>query len=239
MSLLEQQALGAGLVNSEQIMAYSDSLATGLSSDRIAHGLTSAWSIHSPVQATETLNWLMESGDRSIFDIVYREYASKDANLRAAGIDDALAHSDLFSDEEARATANAKAQRMLANIDETFRLLKDPVNGPYLPEHYTRGILAWDLGRLITLARLCSDFGYIDSAERDRIFAFVGSQVISNYPSWSIFARSYILGRAAWGGKAVTLDGIIGIASDALKEKRSPWVLSPCNCPGTAECGWR
>ncbi|KRC61562.1 hypothetical protein ASE14_12000 [Agromyces sp. Root81] len=219
--------MGAGLINSEQIMAYADTPETGLPQDRIAYGLSSAWDIRSPEDAAERLSWLIETGDRFVFELAYQAYDEAPAESREDDLFRALAHSGRYPSESALAAAYARARLMLTNVADTYRLLKDPVNGPYVPNHYKQGILAWDLGRLVTLARMCSDLGHIDERERDRIIQFVGAEVTTNFTSWPIFARGYILGRAAIGGQGVMLEGIIGIASDAMTDKKSPWVLSP------------
>lgn len=60
----EQRALHAGLINSEQMMAYCDSYTTGLSAQSLSEGLGSSWDIHSPQQAVEALESLSRYGHR-------------------------------------------------------------------------------------------------------------------------------------------------------------------------------
>jgi hypothetical protein len=88
-------------------------------------------------------------------------------------------------------------------------------------------VLAWDLGRLVTVARMSFDCDYIEERELSRILAHVDSEVRSNFSSWQHFAKSYIVGRASWAGENMMLGGIIGIAEDLMTDKNSPWVLSP------------
>ena len=99
----------------------------------------------------------------------------------------------------------------LENLRSVFRLIKDKVNGSYLPKDYSAGILAWDLGRLVTVARMSLDCGYIEQHELKRILAYVAHELDSNFSS----------------GQTMMLDGIIGIAEDLMTDKDSPWVLSP------------
>lgn len=208
-------------------MAFADSLETGLPSGRIAHGLTTAWSIASRDDALETLDWLVNTGDRYIFDIVFRAYDETPGDDRVRTIAESLWNTGRYETEDAIQDDLATGVRMLACIDETYRTLKDPINGEYRAEHYRAGILAWDIGRLVTLARLCCDHGLIDAKERHDRLIVADAQLTTHFSSWPVFARSYVLGRAAKGGRSVALDGIIGIATDAMSDRKSPWLLSP------------
>lgn len=239
----EQRALNAGLINSEQIMAYCDSYATGLTAESLADGLGSSWEITSPQEAAETLESLSRYGHRFFYDIVFRVYsegASEDARhqvleaLVASGrygapetVWERIAAEEPSEEKVLVFSALERAMDMLDNLRSVFRLLKDKVNGSYLPKDYSAGILAWDLGRLVTVARMSLDCKYIGQLELSRILAHVDSELRSNFSSWPQFAKSYIVGRASWSGQNMTLGGIIGIAEDLMTDKNSPWVLSP------------
>lgn len=238
-----QRALQAGLINSEQIMAYCDSYATGLSDDALAEGLGSHWGIRSPQEATETLASLGRHGHRFFYDIVFRIYSDGASGEERQEVLEALIASGRYgSPETVREqiaaqgpcqekdlvfSALAQAMEMLENLRSVFRLLEDKVNGSYLPKDYSAGILAWDLGRLVTVARMSLDCKYIEQAEFDRILSHADKELRSNFSSWPQFAKSYIIGRASWAGQNMTLGGIIGIAEDLMTDERSPWVLSP------------
>lgn len=238
-----QRALQAGLINSEQIMAYCDSYTTGLSDDVLTEGLGSYWDISSPQEAAETLAWLGSYGHRFFYDIVFRVYSDGASGEGRQQVLEALVASGRYgSPETVRKqlaaqgpceekdlvfSALEQAMEILGNLRSVFRVLEDKVNGSYLPKDYSAGILAWDLGRLVTVARMSLDCKYIEQDEFGRILAHVDKELRSNFSSWPQFAKSYIIGRASWGGQNMTLGGIIGIAEDLMTDKRSPWVLSP------------
>lgn len=238
-----QRALNAGLINSEQIMAYCDSYTTGLSDETLHEGLGSHWGISSPQEAAETLESLSRYGHRFFYDIVYRVYsdgASADGRqevleaLVASGrygsletVRQQIAAQGPSEAKDAVFSALEQAMEMLENVRSVFRLLEDKVNGSYRPKDYAAGILAWDLGRLVTVARMSLDCKYIESSELSRILAHVDKELRSNFSSWPQFAKSYIIGRASWAGKNMMLGGITGIAEDLMADDRSPWVLSP------------
>lgn len=239
----EARALQAGLINSEQIMAYCDSYTTGLTADNLTDGLSSSWDITSPQEAAETLEALSEYGHRFFYDIVYRIYSEGDSEGAIQMVLEALVESGKYGHPDtvngwilAEGPSDVKklifselsrAMAMLDNLRSIFRVLKDKVNGSYLPKDYSAGILAWDLGRLVTVARMSLDCGYLEQHEVDRILAHVDKELSANFSSWPQFAKSYIIGRAVWSGQTMTLGGVIGIAEDLMSDKDSPWVLSP------------
>jgi hypothetical protein len=227
----EIRGLNAGLINSEQIMAYCDSYATGLAGDDREKGLRSGWDVASPKEAAETLEWLSLYGHRFLYDIVFQGYIKGDSEGIDLEIFQTLVKSGRYGDIETNENdiqaAYETAMEMLENLRLIYRTLKDKVNGPYLPLDYSAGILAWDLGRLVTVARLSFDGGYIGQSELSRILVHVDKELSANFSSWPQFAKSYIIGRAAWGGQTITLDGIIGITEGLMTDKDSPWLLSP------------
>ena len=224
-------------------MAYCDSYTTGLASSTLIAGLNSNWDVGSPQEAAEALTSLSEYGDRFFYDIIFRIYSEDTSEATRHKVLEALMTSGRYgaremlrekmaspqSSEEIDLVFSAleRAMVMLGNLQTAFRVLKDDVNGQYLPKDYSAGILAWDLGRLVTVARMSLDCQYIEQRELRRILAHVDSELRSNFSSWPQFAKSYIIGRACWSGQNMMLDGIIGIAEDLMTDKNSLWVLSP------------
>jgi hypothetical protein len=238
-----QRALQAGLINSEQIMAYCDSFTTGLPHDALAEGLGSNWDINSPQEAAETLESLSRYGHRFFYDIVFRVYSDGVSGEERQKVLEALIASGRYGSPEMVSekiaaqgpsgekdlvfSALERAMEMLENLRSVFRLLEDKVNGSYSPKDYGAGILAWDIGRLVTVARMSLDCKYIEQTEFNRILAHANKELLSNFSSWPQFAKSYIIGRASWAGQTMMLSGIIGIAEDLMTDTKSPWVLSP------------
>ncbi|WP_447747221.1 DUF1266 domain-containing protein [Pseudomonas nicosulfuronedens] len=223
----EVRALNAGLILSEQTGSYCGSYSTGLSKEELLEGLASSWDIDSAEEAADILAWLSQCGHRFFYDIVFRIYTEGDTEDAAQRVLQALVDSGRYEDAQVPEEDFHRAMSMLDNLRSVFRMLKDDVNGSYLPEDYRAGILAWDLGRLVSTARASLDCGFIQRSEFKSILAFVDKELSRNFSSWPQFAKSYIIGRASWAGRNMMLDGVISIAEGAMKDKSSPWVLSP------------
>lgn len=220
--------LRAGLINSEQVMAFSDSLTTGLGKDRVSEGLSSAWSIESREDALNTLKWLKDGGHQAIYALAYPIFVSENPQTWQSDVATAIGSSARYAgaSEEVRQETQGRAIEMIANLDSVYRVIGDSVTPQYLPAHYAAGIAAWDLGRLVTVARLSFDAGFIDADECGEYVHFAGVETAKRFAAWPKFAMSYIIGRAVWGGNNMSLQGIIAIADDLSKDADSPWVIA-------------
>jgi hypothetical protein len=99
--------------------------------------------------------------------------------------------------------------------------------------------LAWDMGRLVNIARWSYDLEYITEIEAWGAIYVAYEQVLKMYGHWQEFANGYLLGRAMWGGtsgmlaspfsmtRIIKLKTIIEITKCMLKYKGSPWNLIP------------
>jgi hypothetical protein len=70
------------------------------------------------------------------------------------------------------------------------------------------GAAAWDYGRLIFIARLCFDAKYLSQAEAWTYIEQAHQLAFIEFNSWEAYAKSYVIGRALWGGKNSFNSGI-------------------------------
>jgi hypothetical protein len=85
---------------------------------------------------------------------------------------------------------------------------------------------AWDMGRLVNIARYSYDCGYIP-ADRAWEYIFHAQEVSAScYTDWASFGRAYIIGRAMWGGENVSLSVMMDTYEELLKNPKSPWMLA-------------
>jgi hypothetical protein len=86
-----------------------------------------------------------------------------------------------------------------------------------------KGILAWDLGRLIIIARMCYDIGYIDEKTAWGVITNAYEMAVKEFKDWREVAVSYLIGRGTWGGDTMMLGGLYSIAEKAFEDDNSPW----------------
>ncbi|MDR1976087.1 MAG: DUF1266 domain-containing protein [Campylobacteraceae bacterium] len=211
----DRRALFVGLINSEQITAYADSLTTGLPKDRVFQGLTEAWDIYDVKSAREIIEWLRQAGHRAYYDEIYPLLKSSDQEKRNRLIEEKFGECAPEAIEFADNLAGCIASRG----DNGFAAFND--------ENMKKGILAWDLGRLVVIARLCFDAGYIDEKTAWEVIRSAYEAAAKRYPNWKEFAISYLIGRGMFGGDSMMLNGLYSIAEKAFEDDNSPWKNIP------------
>lgn len=209
------KALSVGLINGEQILSYVDTLKTGISRERLATQLDDYWDVTDSISAKETLQWIQRSGHRATFDIILPFVLQyPDQAVCTQKIQEEYPEEEQFIE-----FAN--------NLVQCMDQLKDDVNFLYTKENMKRGILAWDAGRLVTVARTSFDQGYISEDEAWEYINSAYQLVKENYTDWKHVAKSYVIGRGMWSGYTMTYDGIASIADRAVTLPESPWVKEP------------
>jgi hypothetical protein len=204
-------ALFVGLINSEQITAYTDSLTTGLPKDRVFKGLTEAWGIYNTENAQEIMKWLRQEGHRAYYEELYPLLKISDQEKRNELIEEKFG-------EDA-----PKALQFADNLIECITGRGTNQFAAFNGENMEKGILAWDLGRLVVIARLSFDGGYIDEKTAWGVIKDAYGMAVKEYASWKEFAVSYLIGRGMFGGDSMMLNGLYSIAENAFTDDNSPW----------------
>jgi hypothetical protein len=206
----EQRALAVGLINSEQLTAYADSLTTGLPKDRISQGLTEAWDIYNKEDAYGIIEWLQKEGHRVYFSEIYPliKMTPDERNKRLETTFGENAEKAIqFADNLLECISERGADEFAAFNDENMK----------------KGILAWDLGRLTAITRMSYDIGYLDEKTAWNIIKNVYETAIKEYTDWKELAIAYLIGRGMWSGNNMMLNGLYGIAQKAFEDDNSPW----------------
>ncbi|MCL1949586.1 MAG: DUF1266 domain-containing protein [Turicibacter sp.] len=89
--------------------------------------------------------------------------------------------------------------------------------------------LAWDMGRLVHVARQSYTYGYINEETAWAYIQYAYERCQGVYASWKDFARGYMLGRIMWCGND---DGLFAVIHRLTRDKKSPWVLYPLGSEG-------
>lgn len=214
-SILQTQyrKLALGAIYSEQQTAYINSLTTGLDATMIRSRLSEWWGIESRQDALDTLDYLSEKGFRFYTDAVLAAYAAPEEQQAE------ILEKHFTQDQDLN-----KAWSQLQNLKETYTELQSDNIISNLVDIKKLGTVGWDCGRLVFVARLCFDSKYITEAETWNYIEKAEQLSANEFSSWETYAKSYVIGRALWGGKNSFNSGIAEIANYLLREPRSPWV---------------
>ena len=72
-------------------------------------------------------------------------------------------------------------------------------------EDLKRGILAWDMGELISWARIACETGYIDEKTAWEYIKYAGEQCRQTFRNWNEIGKSYLIGQAMITDRAFSL----------------------------------
>ncbi len=103
----------------------------------------------------------------------------------------------------------------------------------YLKHHDTlknTSLLAWDLGRFATLARLGQYAGYITEDEYWAWMEKVAPRLQAAYKSWKQFAEHFLLGREFWLRRE-NGNNVKRAVHFLLRNRHSPWRMLKWNTP--------
>ncbi len=210
LSEIEQRALNVGAIFGEQTSCYIDTLETGAQPKRLRNLLRKWWEINNNNEAMETLHWLSEDGHRAFYNKIFPIISQE------SGVDWETTLKTSFQDED-----QLKAVQFIRNLAETMPDLmqKDKIDA----KSFDKGILAWDMGRLVIISRMCYDLQFISKDEAWNFINIAFNECQMNFKNWKELADSYIIGRAMWSGKDMALEGIKDIARNLLIDEKSPW----------------
>jgi hypothetical protein len=215
----EQRVLNIGAILSGTRLEYTNSLETSKnakSSKRERDSLERQWGIGSTETALKTLDWLKEEGHRMQFDPI----------LKCAT--DALSPDSEYEYH----------WPTVSNLEDALPLLRSRgyVRGAplYLPllecisdlDLEDKSTLAWDMGRMVNVARWSYELGYITESEAWAYIFHAEAESASFYEDWAGFGNAYIIGRSMWGDNNM-LSVHIDMVEKLLKDPKSPWAFMP------------
>ncbi|QSQ12221.1 DUF1266 domain-containing protein [Myxococcus landrumensis] len=204
-NLPPQQLFGVllGAVNAEQVNAYPNSLETGVPWPRLQAGLNEAWDVTSPQSAAAQVEKLLSQGHRVNFDAALRQLAG------------------VSPDQWERVAKSGN--EALSNLGATLASLKED-KIEFTAEELARGTLAWDLGRAVVVTRMSHDLKFLNESQAWAFIARAAEQAQSQFSSWEQWGKSYLLGRAMWGGaEDGMLSGITAITLECQAAPAGPW----------------
>ena len=85
---------------------------------------------------------------------------------------------------------------------------------------------AWDIGRTVFVARTCYSLGYITEDEAWNYINYVSDIAKQSFNGWRNYAKSYLLGRAFWGGNEYDdFEQFAEVVDMLVDDEDSPWLI--------------
>ncbi|RYZ01423.1 MAG: DUF1266 domain-containing protein [Myxococcales bacterium] len=213
LSLEQRRALSVGAIGAEQQGFFVDTLETGQNASDLRGKLQEWWDISSRDTAQQTLQWLSERGHRGVFDGLLQVFLEVPTTERKRVV------AQQFAGEE-------RAAEYLENLGAALKTLQQ--EGVVSGREGLRGTtLAWDLGRLAMVARSCHTAGYLTEPQAWSLIERAHAEATRSFADWESFSRSFLIGRAMWGGDDLALPGLCSIGRGLQQDAESPWRSAP------------
>lgn len=155
------------------------------------------WGIQDHDSAIDTIQWLFDEG----------HHAKADAVLR------------LILDN-----ADSIPADLADKYDDVRTILNYMLENQYCTtEDIPGSAMAWDLVRVVNVARWTHHCGYIDTAEMWQIINLAAEASVQNFASWEEYGKSFAFGRGVWQGDEDDCEAAMEIVDTLLKNEESPW----------------
>jgi hypothetical protein len=212
LTTLESKKILAGAIYASQQGAYLNTLKANIDDGRLHTILKDWWSIYGRDEATETLDYLRDKAYSYYFPTVWKAFQAGSDEERKSIITE-----NMTSQEDAE-----KAYEQTHNLLESVDCLKKLNIIQHADDIEKYGVMGWDVGRLVFIARICFDAGYISEEEAWTYIDVAYAQAQRTFNSWEELSKSYQIGRFIWRGKDAD-DGMHNIANDLVNSPKSPW----------------
>lgn len=205
------QDLLIGLISSANTGFLVDVLETGVDEKKLHSLLADAPQLKQEAAVIEMLSLLRDEGERTSYSILL-------PYLLAA-----------HSGEEAETILRKRffgVELFIQRAHNLFRFLKyiHSKNTVFIgKEDLERGILAWDMGELVSLARIAHETGYIDEKTAWAYIKFAGKECRRTFRNWDEVGKSYLIGQAMITNNQEEADGMIACFHLATESEESPW----------------
>lgn len=194
-------AFGAPLFvyNSEQVDSYESEYDT----DTIREQMSDWWDIQDGATTRGTVRWLLEEGHHAEADEALRL-------LHAQGMESVVS-----------GQPEGKIQDVCAILGLMLR------EGYCTAGEIPSTVIAWDLVRVVNVARWTYQCGYISFEEMWQIMQTAEKSALQHFSSWEEYGRSFVLGRGVWHGEPEDCETAQEIVTILLRSDESPWKQIP------------
>lgn len=215
LNLEEQKALACAANLSYYYSLYLNTLETCMPTEDLMEGLESAWGITDRKSLIDTVDWLVVSGHRSYFKLIWNMFKTTPRPEWRKAMGDlevqTLTMEDMESDRIHPYAENILEIYPLLLAKGFFSTMKDP------------NVVAWDLERAINLCRYGFDLQWLTKEEAlERIVAYSKS-MYKTYDSWRSLSEGFLVGCGMWSGSPELLSDRLEHHDILLSHEKSPW----------------
>lgn len=173
--------------------------------ETIRNTIENWWNVTDKESTLDIVRWLLEEGHHAEADEALEE-------LRKRGLEN-------ISQEERDDEEN--------KMGDVCLIMKSMTENGWCPENrMPESVIAWDLVRVVNLARWARLCGYLNDDEMWQIMQTAADTALHHFSSWEEYGRSFIMGRGVWHGDPDDSETAFGIVSLLLEDEESPWKLS-------------
>ncbi|MCL1936672.1 MAG: DUF1266 domain-containing protein [Defluviitaleaceae bacterium] len=193
-----------------------------------AKNLEYMWGINDTDTAIDTLDWLKNEGQNFIYEFIFMD---KNFTFFAHPENDIykeIAREKLLQYNPDGSYFNRFLQYR-NNLKNSINLLKEEKVIKELKDLHNIKAVAWDIGRIVNVARWCYMQNYISKETAWNYIEYAYKKAKENYKSWDEFAKGFMLGRILWCGNNGSHEFMFLRIKILITDKESPWVMYPLN----------
>ena len=204
-------------VYSTQKSSPMNVIKTGMGREERRELLSRAYGITDSATAKDKLDYFKDAGSRRFFTQVAESLKLKNKKEIQQYISESL------EDEEDMQDCWEQVQYAFASLEPLMKeqIIRDEA------DFIRIGPDAWDAGRLVFVARMCAEEGWITEEELWHYADAADEIAHRTLTSWEDFGKSYIIGRCLWCGTANYFEVMAGYAKKMYTNPKSPWKRIP------------
>ena len=204
-------------VYSTQKSSPMNVIKTGMGREERRELLSRAYGITDSATAKDKLDYFKDTGSRRFFTQVAESLKLKNKKEIQQYI------SESFEDEEDMQDCWEQVQYAFASLEPLMKeqIIRDEA------DFIRIGPDAWDVGRLVFVARMCAEEGWITEEELWHYADAADEIAHRTLTNWEDFGKSYIIGRCLWCGTANYFEVMAGYAKKMYTNPKSPWKRIP------------
>ena len=204
-------------IYSVQKSSFMNVIKTGMGREERRELLSRAYGVTGSETAKDMLDYFKNTGSRRFFLQVAEALKLKNKPAIQQYLN------DTFEDSEEARNCWEQVQFAFESVEPLMKeqIIRDE------NDFIRIGPDAWDAGRLVFVARMCAEEGWITEEELWNYVDVADEIAHRTLTSWEDFGKSYIIGRCLWCGTANYFEVMAGYAKKMYTNPKSPWKLFP------------